>query len=62
VPDYAELIGGCSKHLVAGQEIDVCDPRSVLVALEPRQRKKDKARQAIYRQLREKFGLPPLDP
>jgi len=62
VPDYAELIGGCSKFTVGGHEIDVCDPRSVLVALEPRQRKKDLARQAIYTELRRKFGLlPPVD-
>ncbi len=60
VPDYAALIGGCSKFKVGGHEIDVCDPRSVLIALEPRQRKKDMARQAIYTELRQKFGLPPL--
>ena len=59
VPDYAELIGGCSKQVVAGHEIDVCDPRSVLIALERRNRKKDQARRAIYLVLREEFGLPP---
>lgn len=61
VPDYAELIGGCSKFRVGGHEIDVCDPRSVLIALEPRSRKKDRARQAIYAEFRQKFGLPPIN-
>ena len=61
VPDYAELIDDCSQSRVAGHLIDVCDPRSVLIALEPRQRKKDKARQAIYAEMRKKFGLPALN-
>lgn len=60
VPDYATLIDACSPRNVGGHMVDICDPRSVLVALEPRQRSKDKARRAIYAEMRKKFGLPLL--
>ena len=60
VPDYDDLIDGCTRHVVDGHEVDVCDPRSVLIALERRHRAKDEARKAIYASFRERFGLPPL--
>ncbi len=61
VPDYANLICGCSRKNIAGHWVDVCDPRSVLVALESRRRKKDIERQAIYTEMRRRFGLPPAE-
>jgi hypothetical protein len=60
IPDYSDLIGGCTQRKVTGHSVDVCDPRSVLLALERRQRKKDSVRQAIYAEMRERFGLAPL--
>lgn len=59
IPDYADLITTCTRLTVEGHAIQVCDPRAVLVALEPRRRAKDKARRAEYAALRIKFGLPP---
>lgn len=59
IPDYADLIGNCTRLTVAEHSIHVCDPRAVLVALEPRRRAKDRARSAEYAMLRVKFGLPP---
>lgn len=60
VPDYDDLIMGCSSFEVAGQLIDVCDPRSVLIALESRHRKKDRERRAVYTKMRLRLGLPPM--
>ncbi|MCY4179478.1 MAG: hypothetical protein OXD48_04240, partial [Litoreibacter sp.] len=60
IPDYALLIGGSTKRRVGRFEIDICDPRSVLVALETRNRKKDTERARVYAELRVRFGLPPV--
>ncbi|MEO1605532.1 MAG: hypothetical protein AAFU34_09455 [Pseudomonadota bacterium] len=60
VPDYDTLISQCSQREIAGHMVDICNPRSVLIALEPRQRAKDRARRAIYSDMRKRFGLPPL--
>lgn len=59
IPDYSDLIGGCARREIAGHAVDVCDPRSVLVALESRRRRKDRARRAIYDGMRLRLGLPP---
>lgn len=59
---YASLMDGASEMLISGHSVSVCDPRRVLKALEPRQRKKDAARQSEYQRLRKQFGMPELPP
>ncbi|WP_341366927.1 hypothetical protein [Yoonia sp. BS5-3] len=58
---YASLMQGAAQHVAEGVSYWVCDPRRVLKALEPRNRTKDKARAAIYQQMRQRFGMPPID-
>lgn len=52
------LMEGATWREVDGAACWVCDPRRVLRALEGRQRVKDDARRAVYREMRRRFGMP----
>ena len=57
---YDTLMADATQRDADGTPYWCCDPKRVLTALEARNRKKDKARSAIYSKMRRKFGMPDL--
>ncbi|MEJ6401474.1 hypothetical protein [Yoonia sp. 2307UL14-13] len=54
---YDSLMDGATERDADGTPYWCCDPRRVLKALEKRNRKKDTAREAVYRDMRRKLGM-----
>ncbi len=57
---YDSLMQGADQFQAGQVSYWACNPRQVLTALEGRKRQKDQTRDAIYRDMRIKFGMPPL--
>ncbi|SPH17837.1 hypothetical protein DEA8626_01364 [Defluviimonas aquaemixtae] len=57
---YESLMDHAEVRSAGGTPYWLCDPRRVLKALEGRARKKDRERDAIYRLMRRRLGMPEL--
>ena len=57
---YDSLMDGAVQMDAHDTQYWCCDPRRVLTALERRNRKKDAAREAVYRDMRQRLGMPAL--
>ena len=57
IPPYETLLQRATQARIGAHEIIACDPRSVLRALETRNRQKDRDRAGTYARLRKDLGL-----